>query len=139
MGGEVSYIFKIYSKAKNKYLKSYNPKEESKYIIYLDANNLHYYEMPKFLPTSGFKWIDPKGFYLNECTSNSSKGCVLKVDLEYSKELQELHSDYLLALDRTEIKRKMLSDYQLKIADHYNIPIGNEKKLMLQCLIKKNI
>ena len=33
----------------------------------------------------------------------------------------------------------MLSDYQLKIADHYNIPIGNEKKLMLQCLIKKNI
>ena len=23
----------------------------------------------------------------------------------------------------------MLSDYRLKIADHYNIPIGNEKKI----------
>ena len=139
MSSGVSYISNRYIKANNKYLKSYDPKEESKYIIYLDANNLHGYEMPKFLPTSGFKWIDPKGFYFNGYTSNSSKGCVLEVDLEYSKELQKLYSDYPLAPDRIEIKRKMLSDYQLKIADHYNIPIGNEKKLVLQCLIKKNI
>ena len=36
----VSYISNRYSKANNKYLKSYDPKQESKYIIYLDANNL---------------------------------------------------------------------------------------------------
>ena len=29
-------------------------------IIYLDTNNLYGYAMSKFLPTSGFKWIDPK-------------------------------------------------------------------------------
>ena len=29
-----------------------------------------------------------------------------------------------------EIKREMLSEYQLKIADLYNIPIGNVKKLV---------
>ena len=29
-----------------------------------------------------------------------------------------------------EIKREMLSDYQLKITDLYNIPIGNVKKLV---------
>ena len=29
-------------------------------MIYLDANNLYVYAMYKFLPTSGFKWIDPK-------------------------------------------------------------------------------
>ena len=29
------------------------------------------------VPTSGFKWIDPKTFDLNKYTSNSSKGCVL--------------------------------------------------------------
>ena len=46
--------------------------------------------MSKFLPTSGFKWIDPKEVNLNGYTSNSSKGCVLKVDLEYPKELCEL-------------------------------------------------
>ena len=49
-------------------------------IIYLEANNLYGYEMSKFLPTSGFKWIDPKEFDLNKYTSNSSKGCVFKVD-----------------------------------------------------------
>ena len=84
---EISYIYNRYSKANNKYLKSYDPKQESKHIIYLDANNLHGYAMVKFLPTSEFKWIDPKGFDLNKYTSNSSKRCVLKVDLEYSKEL----------------------------------------------------
>ena len=44
--------------------------------------------MSKFLPTSSFKWIDPKEFNLNKYTSsNSSKGCALKVDPEYPKEL----------------------------------------------------
>ena len=69
-------------------MKSYGPKQESKHIIYLDANNLYGYAMSKFLPTSGFKWIDPKKVLLNKYTSNSLKGCALEVDLEYPKELQ---------------------------------------------------
>ena len=36
----------------------------------------------------------------------------------------------ILAADEIEIKRKMPSEYKLKIADLYNIPIGNVKKLM---------
>ena len=56
-------IFLIrYIKANNKYLKSYDPKQESKHIMHLDANNLYGYSMSKFLPTSGFKCIDPKEF-----------------------------------------------------------------------------
>ena len=70
----ISYISNRYSKANNKYFKSYDPKQESKHIIYLDANNVYGYAMSKFLPTSGFKWIDPKEFNLNNYTSNSSKG-----------------------------------------------------------------
>ena len=49
--------------------------------------------MSKFLPTSGFKWIDPKEFDLNMYTSNSLKKCVLEVGLKYSKELHELHNE----------------------------------------------
>ena len=75
--------------------------------------------MSKFLPRRGFKRIDPKGFDLNKYTSNSSKGHVLEVDLEYPKELRKLSNDYPLAPDKTLIKRKILSDYQLKIADLY--------------------
>ena len=37
--------------------------------------------MPKFLITSGFKWINRKEFDLNEYTSNSSRGCGLEVHL----------------------------------------------------------
>ena len=39
-------------------------------------------------------------------------------------------NDYPLAPDKIEIKKKILSEYQLKIADLYNIRIGNVKKLV---------
>ena len=45
------------------------------------------------------------------------KGCVLEVNLEYSKELRELHNDYPYAPYKIEIKKEMLSDYQWKIAN----------------------
>ena len=77
--------------------------------------------MFKFIPISGFKWIDLKVFDLNKYTSSSSKGYVLEVDLKYIKDLQELHNDYSLAPDKMEIKREILSDYRLKIANLYNI------------------
>ena len=86
--------------------------------------------MPRFLPTSGFKWIDLKKFDQNKYTSSSSKACVLEVDLEYIKELQKLQNDYPLAPDKIETKKDILSDYQLKIADHYKITIGNVEKLV---------
>ena len=107
-----------------------NPKQESKKIIYFDVNNLYGYAMSKFRPTSGFKWIDPEDFDLNKYTSSSSKGCVLEVHLEYRKKLRELHNDYLLAPDKIETKREILSEHQLKNADLYNTPIGNVKKIV---------
>ena len=83
----------------------------------------------EFLPTSDFKCImDPKDPDSNRYNSNSSKSCVSKVDLEYPKELHELHNDYLLASDKIEVRKFFFSKYQLKIADFYNIPIGNAKK-----------
>ena len=38
--GRISYISNKYSKANNKYLKSHDPRQESKHIIYLDSINL---------------------------------------------------------------------------------------------------
>ena len=85
--------------------------------------------MPKFLLTSGFKWIDPKDFNLNKYTSNSSKRCVLEIDLEHPEELCKLHNDYSLAPDKIEIRKEMLSKHQLMIADIY-VPIGTANKLI---------
>ena len=92
-------------------------------------NNLYDYVMSKFLPASGLKWIDPKEFDLNKYNSINSNGCVLEVDLEYPKELQELRNDYPLAPDKIEIKKEM-SEYQLNIEYLYSIPISNVEKLV---------
>ena len=86
--------------------------------------------MSKILPTSGFKWIDAEEFDLHKYACNSTKGCVLEFDLEYPKELWELHNDYPLAPDKIEIKIEILSECQLKILDLYNIPIGDVEKLV---------
>ena len=67
------------------------------------------------------------------------KGCVLENDLEHPKELHELHNNYPLAPEKIEMKKEMLCNCQLKIADFYNIPIGNVKNWYLTFLIKKNI
>ena len=77
--------------------------------------------MSKFSSSSESKWIDPKEFDWN-------KVCVLEVDLKYPKELKKLKDDYPFAPVKIEIKREMLSEYQLKISDSYNIPIGIVKK-----------
>ena len=45
MRGGISYIAKRYSKANDKYMKSYDNNKPSKYITYLDANNLHGWAM----------------------------------------------------------------------------------------------
>ena len=39
--GGISYVAKKYSKANNKYMKNYDPTKTSKYISYLDLNNLY--------------------------------------------------------------------------------------------------
>ena len=81
--GGGSHISNRYSKANNKYLKSYDPKQESKHIIYLDVNNLYGYAMSKFLPTS--RLIDPKEFDLNKYTINIRKDVFSKLILNIVK------------------------------------------------------
>ena len=55
----VSMISTRYGKANNKYMNDkYDPSEPSKYIAYLDANNLYGWAMSKPRPTHGFKWMN---------------------------------------------------------------------------------
>ena len=82
--GRISYISNRYGKANNEYLKSHYLNKELKHIIFLDVNNLYDHAMSKFLPTNGFKWINPKEFDLDKYSSN---GCFLEADPEYPKKL----------------------------------------------------
>ena len=56
--GGISYIAKRCSEANNKYMKNYDPTKSSKYIEYLDKNNLYGWAMSGYLPYEGFKWLE---------------------------------------------------------------------------------
>ena len=103
MRGGVSYIAHRYGKANNKYMKDYNEKESTNYIMYLDANNLYGHAMSQYLPTGGFRWMTEKqinNMNLGKYKEDSKKGFILEVDLEYPKELHDLHNDYPLAPEK---------------------------------------
>ena len=55
--GGISYIAKSYSEANNKYMQNCDPTKPSKYIEYLDKNNLYSSGMIGYLPSGGFKWL----------------------------------------------------------------------------------
>ena len=60
MHGGVSYKANRCRKANNKYIIEYDEKAPSKYIMYLDANNLYGWAMSQYLPTGNFKWMSDK-------------------------------------------------------------------------------
>ena len=82
MRGGISYIAKRHSEANNKYIKNYDTTKLSKYISYLDINNLYGWPMSRYLPYGGFKWLkNADNFDVNSISENSSVGYILEVDL----------------------------------------------------------
>ena len=133
MRGGTSYIANRYGEANNKYMKNYDDKIPSKYIMYLDANNLYGWAMSQYLPTGNFKWLSQKQIEktnLGKYTENSKKGLILEVDLEYPQELHDLHNDYPLGPEKVKVAKDVLSDYCKKIADKFNISSGLVHKLI---------
>ena len=99
--GGVSSIMHRYSKANNKYMgKDFFRDELKKFLVYLDANNLCGWAMSKPLLTKGFKWMEE-----HELRDWKNHSCILEVDLEYPKELHDLHNEYPLAPERIEINK----------------------------------
>ena len=58
----------------------------SKYIMYLDANNLYGWAISQYFPAGGFRWLKEKEINKNDLAKykeDSKKGVILEVDLEY--------------------------------------------------------
>ena len=132
MRGGISYIAHRHVVANNKYMENYNEREESRYIMYLDANNL--WAMSKPLPYGNFKWVENIGeiedwlLYINN--KHNGIGKIYEVDLEYPSELHDLHNDYPCAAEKLCVTDDMLSDYCKKIKNDYKISSGNVQKLI---------
>ena len=133
MRGGISYIANRFGSANNKYMKEYDEKAPSKYIMYLDANNLYGWAMSQYLPTGGFKWMSEKKINkinLAKYDESCNKGLILEVDLEYPKELHNLHNDYPLGAEKVKVNNTMLSEYCQKIQKKFNISTGLVHKLI---------
>ena len=121
-------------------MKKYNEKAPSKYIMYLDANNLYSWAMSQYLPTGNFRWMTDKEINkinLGKYKADGKKGLILEVDLEYSRELHDLHNDYPVAPEKIKVSSGMLSEYCKKIAKKYKISIGQVNKLIPMLRDKK--
>ena len=98
--GGIVTISHRHAKANKEYMGTeFDPAEESKFISYLDVNNLYGWAMSKELPTSAFKWMTD-----NELDDWKHLSCYLEVDLEYPEDLHGLHNDYPLSPERIKIR-----------------------------------
>ena len=111
MKGGISYISKRYTKA-----------DDNNTIMYWDANNLYGWAMIQPLPVGDFKFLTKKEineFKLDSISENSEIRYILDVDLEYCKELHDLHNDYPLCLEKINISSNMLPRYCSDITNKY--------------------
>ena len=100
-----------YAKANNKYMKNYDKNIESSYIEYLDANNLYGWAMSQKLPVNDFKWVKQEDLsqfnedFIKNYDENSNTGYFLEVDIDYPKELFNLHKDLPFLPERKKVEK----------------------------------
>ena len=110
--GGISIISNRYGEANNKYLGNrFNKNKLSKYLMYLDANNLYGSAMSEKLPIHSFKWLtsgEMEKLFNNRVVQIWEKTpCILEVDLEYPENLHDLHNDYPFCPERVECKNRV--------------------------------
>ena len=114
-GGNAN-VFKRFAKANNKFMKNFDEKQKSSFLVYLDANNLYGWAMSQPLPVGNFKWMNEKELKnWKNFVEKEGKVCILEVDLLYPKELHDLHNDFplapeILTLGKTEKLTQNLRD-----------------------------
>ena len=117
-------------------MKNYDPRKPSKFITYLDMNNLYVWAIVFY---GGFKWLkNVDNFDVNSISQNSSAGYVLEVDLKHPDELHVLCNDYPLAPEKLALPYDMLSDYCKNISGDYKLKVVDVKKLILSLGKKYN-
>ena len=132
----ISIISNRYGEANNKYMqKGFNKNKPSKYLMYMDANNLYGCAMSMKLPAHGFKWLtggEMEKLFNNRVIQVWEKTpCILEVDLEYPENLHDLHNDYPFCPERVKCKNgveKLIPNLRdkTKYIIHY--------KNLIQCL-----
>ena len=107
--GGLFYSISRYVKANNKYTKDYHKISKSSYLKYWGVNNLYNCLMSQKLLVNGFKWIEHLSkfneYFIKYSDERSNEGYFLEVDVQYSKNLHELHNDLLFLLEINKVEK----------------------------------
>ena len=72
---------KRHSKVNNKHIKNYDPTKPSKYVSYLDMNNLYGWAINQYVPHGGFNWLkNVDKFDVKPIREKSSIEYIIEVD-----------------------------------------------------------
>ena len=92
--GGITQSVHRWAAANNPYMGSeYDSSSPTRYLQYLDANNLYGWAMSQPLPTGRFKWADVHPDEIGELVNCSDHGNLLEVDVFYPHELHDYHND----------------------------------------------
>ena len=104
IGGGITQSVHRWAKANNPCMGSeYQPREPTRYLQYLDANNFYGWAMSQPLPTRRFKWVDVKPDEISKLVNSSEKGYLLEVDVHYPREFHDYHNDLPFMCERMAI------------------------------------
>ena len=101
--------------------------------MYLNANNFYGWAMSQYILAGNFRWMTDKEINkidLGKYKTNGKKRLISEMNLEYPRELHDLHNDYPVAPEKAKVSKNMLSGYCRKIAEIYNISISQVNKLI---------
>ena len=142
--GGITQAVHRYANANNKYMgKEYNPKIESSFLQYLDANNLYGWGMTQKLPTRGFKWVNN---VVKSTRENIAKlvlkdknGYLLEVDINYPLHLHQDHNELPFLPERMKVKKVEKLIPNLKNKNKYVVNIRVLEQALKHGLVLKKV
>ena len=117
----------------------------SLYLAYLDANNLYGWAMSQKLPVNSFKWAEKSRLsrfnerLIKSCHENSDIGYFLEVEIDYPKELLNLHKDLPLLPERKKVNKCEKFICSIEDKEKYVVHIRALKQALNNGLILKKV
>ena len=141
--GGICHAIHRCAKANNKYMKGNNKDEDESFLQYNDANNLYGFAMSEPLPVDGFEGMEDLSKidedFIKNYDEDSDKGYILEVDLEYPKNLHDLHSDLPFLPERMKIDKRNKPVCNLYDKKDYVVLIKSLKQALNHGLILKKV
>ena len=131
--GGVSMISKRHAEANNPYIDGYDSSKPNVYLQYFDANNLYGCAMSEMLPTGEFKWLNQAeidGLDIMQVADDAEVGYIIEADIEYPRELHDLHSDLPVAPEKKTVQIDEHSPYTQHLSRKLQLKGKPQQKLV---------